>query len=75
MKKSKQCPKCGSQEIIIADGFAGASNGVNNIMLGATIFSTVPVDRYICCSCGFCEEWVRHEDLEKLCTSKKARKI
>lgn len=75
MKHTKQCPKCSSQEIIKANGFAGASNGVNNIMLGTTIFSTIPVDRYVCCNCGFCEEWVRQEDLERLKSSRKVNKI
>lgn len=75
MKNSRQCPKCGSQEIVIADGFAGATNGVNNILLGATVFSQISVDRYVCCRCGFCEEWVRSTDLEKLRTSKKVIKL
>lgn len=38
MKNSRICPKCGSNEIVVVDGFAGAYGTGNNIMVGATIF-------------------------------------
>lgn len=72
MKNSRICPKCRSTDIVIVDGYAGAYGSGNNIMLGATIFSAVPVDRYVCCNCGFTEEWVRESDLAKLKESKKS---
>ncbi len=25
-----------------------------------------PVNRFVCCACGFSEEWLREEDLEKV---------
>lgn len=31
-----------------------------------TVFSAVPVHRYVCCSCGFSEEWIDQNDLQKL---------
>ncbi len=65
------CPKCGSNDIVIVDGTAGAYGSGNNIMTGGTIFSAVKVDRYICVTCGFTEEWIRREELEKLARSKK----
>ena len=74
MKHSRVCPKCGSADILIFDGFAGPYASGNNIMTGASIFSAVPVDRYICCGCGFTEEWVRTEDIEKVKKSKKAHR-
>jgi len=43
-------------------------------MAGATIFSGVDVNRYICCSCGFTEEWIDLEDIKRLKESKKAKK-
>ncbi|MBQ9510879.1 MAG: hypothetical protein IJR55_04230 [Clostridia bacterium] len=74
MKNTKTCPKCESCDIVIVDGYAGAYGVGNNIMTGVTIFSAVPVDRFICCKCGYSEEWVRKEDIEKLKKSKKTHK-
>ncbi len=66
MKNTKICPKCGANDIIRINGHAGAYGSGNNIMLGATIFSAVNVNRYICCDCGFTEEWIDKEDIEKI---------
>ena len=74
MKNSKQCPKCGSTDIVRFDGYAGAYGAGNNIMTGLTIFSAVEVNRYICCYCGYVEEWVDLEDIKKLKESDKAIK-
>ena len=72
MKNARICPKCGSNDIVIVDGSAGAYGSGNNIMVGATIFSAVKVDRYICVNCGFTEEWIERKELdEKLAKSKK----
>ena len=35
-------------------------------MVGLTIFSAVPVHRYVGGSCGFTEEWIDREDIEKV---------
>lgn len=74
MKNSKVCPKCGAYDIVRIDGQAGAYGSGNNIMLGATIFSAVKVNRYICCCCGYSEEWIDKEDIEKIKSSKKAKR-
>ncbi|MBD5081386.1 MAG: hypothetical protein HDT44_06430 [Ruminococcaceae bacterium] len=74
MKNNKTCPKCGGLDIIIVDGYVGAYGSGNNIMTGATVFSAVKVDRYICCSCGFTEEWINTGDIEKVKKSKKAHR-
>ena len=66
MKKTGVCPKCGGREILFAPGEAGAYGVGNNIATGATIFSRIPVDRYICAACGYAEEWVGSEGMEKL---------
>ncbi|MDD6070043.1 MAG: hypothetical protein PUC12_04415 [Clostridiales bacterium] len=60
--------------IVVVDGFAGAYGTGNNIMVGATIFSAVKVDRYVCCGCGFSEEWIRNEDIDRLKNSNKVHK-
>ena len=74
MKNAKICPKCSSSDILIVDGYAGAYGSGNNIMTGATIFSAVKVDRYICCSCGYTEEWIDTKDMDKLKKSKRAHR-
>ena len=74
MKNTKICPKCNSSDILIIDGYAGAYDSGNNIMTGASIFSAIKVDRYICCSCGYTEEWINTKDMEKLKKSKRAHR-
>jgi len=75
LKKTGVCPKCGGQDILKVKGGAGAYGCGNNIMTGMTIFSAVGVDRYICRQCGFSEEWINTEDMERLENSKKVKKL
>ena len=56
------------------DGYSGAYGSGNNVMTGRTIFSAINVNRYICCSCGFIEEWIDKEDIDKVENSKKAKR-
>ncbi len=74
MKDTKFCPKCRSTDIVRIDGYSGAYGAGNNVMVGNSIFSAVNVNRYICCSCGFTEEWIDEKDLEKIKKSKKAKR-
>lgn len=66
MKNSRICPKCNSNDILVVPGKAGAYGSGNNIQMGMTIFSAVMVDRYVCCKCGYSEEWIRREDIDNL---------
>lgn len=66
MKNTNKCPKCGSSDIIKIPGYAGAYGSGNNIMVGMTIKSAVPVDRYLCASCGYSEEWVDLDEIDKV---------
>lgn len=66
MKNTNKCPKCGSIHIIKVPGHAGAYGTGNNIMVGMTIKSAVPVDRYLCTECGFSEEWVDLDKIDKV---------
>ena len=75
MKNTKICPKCESSSIVRIDGYTGAYGSGNNIMVGATVFSGINVNRYICCDCGCTEEWIDREDLPKIKDSKKAKRI
>ena len=74
MKNTRLCPKCHSDNIIRIDGYTGSYGAGNNILTGATIFSAVNVNRYICCDCGFTEEWIDMEDIPKVVNSKKAKR-
>ena len=74
MKNTKTCPKCRSGNIVRIDGYTGPYGTGNNIMTGNTIFSTVDVNRYICCDCGYTEEWIDKADIEKIVNSKKSRR-
>lgn len=66
MKGSKKCPKCESTDMIRVEGSAGGYGSGNNIPIGATIFTYVKVPRYVCCDCGYAEEWIDLGDLPKL---------
>lgn len=66
MKTTHTCPKCGAAKILKVPGSAGAYGAGNNIQVGLTNFSAVLVDRYICCSCGYTEEWIDTDDIPKL---------
>jgi len=57
MRNTHSCPKCRSTDILRIPGKIGGP-GLNNIVIGLTIFNAVPVTRYLCTDCGFSEEWV-----------------
>lgn len=63
MKERNVCPKCNSQDILMVPGKAGAYGTGNNIQVGMTNFSAVPVNRYVCCNCGYSEEWIDKKNL------------
>ena len=74
MKRTGRCPKCGGGEIVRIDGYAGPYGTGNNVMTGKSIFSAVNVNRYICLTCGYSEEWIDESDLEQVANSKKAKR-
>ena len=66
MRFTATCPKCGGRDILFIEGDAGAYGAGNNIMAGGTRFSAVLVKRYVCCRCGYSEEWIDQNDIPKL---------
>ena len=74
MKNTNTCPKCGKHDIVRFDGYAGPYDSGNHVKTGSTVFSAVNVNRYICLSCGFTEEWIDPCDLDKVESSKKAKR-
>lgn len=77
MKNTITCPKCNGRNIISIknDGRPDATIG-NNIQTKLTLLSgVVYVNRYICCNCGYTEEWVDNKDIKTLMSSKKVKSI
>ncbi len=66
MRDSHKCPKCGGGKILRIEGSVGAHGVGNNITAGATIFSSVKLPRYLCCRCGYLEEWIDPEFLPQI---------
>lgn len=64
MKNTNTCPKCSSTDVVRIEG--GFEPHDNHIQVGWSIFSAVPVHRYVCCECGYSEEWIDTADLPKL---------
>ena len=64
MKMKNRCPKCGGSDIVAVPGNVGAYGSGNNIQVGWTNLSAVLVKRYVCCDCGYSEEWIDMEDIQ-----------
>ena len=60
MKHTGICPKCGGTEILRIDGHSVIGGVIPAGWTGAK------VDRYLCCSCGYSEEWIDQNDIAKL---------
>ena len=66
MKNTKACAKCGSRDIVVIPGGVGGPYMGDNVHVG---FLRMPVEvaRYLCCVCGFVEEWIENpEDIKTL---------
>lgn len=68
MGNGNVCPKCGSQNVVRIPGNARRYASGNNIYTTkATLTGKIPVIRYVCCQCGYVENWVeRRSQLEKI---------
>ena len=68
MKNGNLCPKCGSRHIVrVPDNPRRHASGNNIYTTRATLLGKIPVIRYVCCNCGYTENWVEtRRDLEKL---------
>lgn len=68
MRYTNRCPKCGGHDIVRVPDHPGRYASGNNIYTSAaTLFGKIPVIRYVCCSCGYAENWVEtREELEKI---------
>ena len=67
MKNSSQCIKCGSHKIIRIPSKKFGNVGVNVIPVGWFKSGTVRITRYLCCHCGYSEEWIdSSKDIAKI---------
>lgn len=67
MKNTKKCPECDSQNTIRIPGNVGPYGVGTNIIVGITTIGAVKVTKYMCCECGYLEEWVDDKkDIEKI---------
>jgi len=59
MKNTGCCPKCGSREVVrIPDNPTRHASGNNIYTTTFTLRGKIPVIRYVCCECGYTENWV-----------------
>lgn len=59
MKNTNCCPKCRSRNIVrIPDNPYRHASGNNIYTSSFTLTGKIPVIRYVCCDCGYVENWV-----------------
>lgn len=68
MKNMGICMKCGSGNIVrVPDQTRRYASGNNIYTTKATLRGKIPVIRYVCCECGYVENWVETKnELEKI---------
>ena len=67
MKETHKCPKCASHNIVRIPDNSRYASGNNIYTTTMTLFGKIPVIRYVCCACGYVENWVEQPwELEKL---------
>ncbi len=64
MKNENICSKCNNADILRVMGQHEGYGAGNNIK--TSLMKRVGVHRYICCNCGFVEEWIDKDDIEKI---------
>ena len=61
MKNTAACPKCGAKRVVrVPDRALRYSSGNNIYTSTVTLAGKIPVIRYVCCACGYVENWVEH---------------
>ncbi len=59
MRNTHRCPKCGGTDIITVEP-------IQNGYLATGVFAGAGLERWVCCTCGFSEEWVDRKKLDKV---------
>ncbi len=65
---ARHCAKCNCEDMLFIEATRGGYGSGNVIPLsGVFVSDAVKVNRFVCMSCGFCEEWIlTPEDRELL---------
>ena len=58
MKNTKCCPKCGAQNIVRVPDDAHRYLANSICITKVAWVKRIPVARYVCCDCGYVENWV-----------------
>lgn len=62
MKNTKCCSKCNSRNIVrVPDNQYRHASGNNIYTSTFTLMRKIPVIRYVCCDCGYVENWIETE--------------
>ena len=59
MKTTGRCPKCGGTDLLAVE--PGLYNS-----FPVSFFTNAKIQRYVCRTCGYTEEWTAEESMEKL---------
>lgn len=65
MKYTRKCPKCGRTEIYKVEAVVGNGYASGNV-IPTGLIGTIKVNRYVCGTCGFCEEWIDTNNLNTI---------
>lgn len=60
--KDKLCPKCAEVHMI---NVTTRTEGQTEFLQTAPFYEKIIIDRYVCFSCGFTEEWLSPSNLER----------
>ena len=71
MKKTKTCPKCGSNEIYTDKG---QTKRGDRCSLPVSSWTKLFLDVYACFDCGFVEEYIEYDDLRNADKLEKLKK-
>ena len=65
-EKDRRMPQVRGTDIVKVPGTASGSGRFccNEVPLG--ILDAAPVDRFVCCTCGYSEEWLRKSNLDDI---------
>ena len=68
MKNTHICPKCQSNRVVRVPDRPGRYASGNNIYISNfENLGKIPVIRYVCCACGYAENWVENAaELQKI---------
>ena len=59
MQHTHRCPKCGGGNTVrVPDNPHRHASGNNIYTTTMTLMGKIPVIRYVCCDCGYVENWV-----------------